>query len=42
MLPGEPEAATRAQRTAAGVPLDARTVAQVNEAAALVGLEPPL
>jgi LDH2 family malate/lactate/ureidoglycolate dehydrogenase len=42
MLPGEPEAATRAQRMAAGVPLDARTVAQVNEAAVLVGLDPPL
>ncbi|WP_439580394.1 Ldh family oxidoreductase [Elioraea sp.] len=42
MLPGEPEAETRARRTEAGVPLDARTVAQVNEAAGLVGLPPPL
>lgn len=42
LLPGEPEAATRARRTEAGVPLDPRTVAQVNEAAALVGLAPPL
>jgi uncharacterized oxidoreductase len=42
MLPGEPEAATRARRAAEGVPLDARTIAQVNEAAALVGLAPPL
>ncbi|MFN7000670.1 MAG: Ldh family oxidoreductase [Elioraea tepidiphila] len=42
MLPGEPEAATRARRAADGVPLDARTIAQVNEAAALVGLAPPL
>jgi uncharacterized oxidoreductase len=42
MLPGEPEAVTRARRAADGVPLDPRTVAQVNEAAALVGLDPPL
>lgn len=38
MLPGEPEAATRARRRLGGVPLDDRTRAQVNEAAALVGL----
>lgn len=42
VLPGEPEAAMRARRAAEGVPLDPRTVAQVNEAAALVGLPPPL
>jgi uncharacterized oxidoreductase len=42
MLPGEPEAATRRRRAAEGVPLDPRTVAQVNEAAALVGLAAPL
>lgn len=42
LLPGEPEARTRARRAAEGVPLDARTVAQVNEAAAVVGIAPPL
>lgn len=42
MLPGEPEAATRARRAEAGVPLDPRTVAQVNEAAATVGVPAPL
>ena len=42
VLPGEPEAATRARRSVEGVPLDSRTIAQVNEAAALVGLSRPL
>lgn len=42
VLPGEPEAATRARRAAEGIPLDPRTVAQVNEAADLVSLPQPL
>jgi uncharacterized oxidoreductase len=40
LLPGEPEARARRER-AGGIPLDARTLAQIAEAAALVGLPAP-
>ena len=38
LLPGDVERRVRAQRQASGIPLDAATVAQLNEAAAGVGL----
>jgi len=38
LLPGEPEARSRARRSAEGVPLDERTLAQVFEAGEMVGL----
>lgn len=41
MLPGEPEAAARRARMG-GIALDPRTIAQIGEAAALVGAEAPL
>jgi len=39
LLPGEPEAASRRERGADGVPVEARTLEQVREAAVSVGLE---
>jgi uncharacterized oxidoreductase len=38
LLPGEPEAASRRERGAEGVPVEARTLAQLREAAVSVGL----
>lgn len=40
LLPGEPEARARSERRARGVPIEARTLAQVREAAVAVGLAP--
>ncbi len=38
LLPGEPEAASRRERAAAGVPVEERTLEQIREAAVSVGL----
>jgi hydroxycarboxylate dehydrogenase B len=41
LIPGEPERRRRAERIEKGVPLDARTHAEIQEAARSVGFEPP-
>jgi uncharacterized oxidoreductase len=38
LLPGEPEATSRAERSAHGVPVEERTIAQIRDAAVSVGL----
>jgi uncharacterized oxidoreductase len=41
LLPGDPEARTREVREAAGIPIDPRSWADISEAAATVGAQPP-
>jgi uncharacterized oxidoreductase len=41
LLPGDVEAATRAERIAGGVPIDAKTWSDIVQSAADVGAEPP-